>query len=446
MSTLESERLDAERFLRALGGRLTFQTFDDNEARKSARDAAAKAARRKPFDPLARKRHGTLAEHADTLADLNAQGAGVFVMVNEGDGKGRSNRNVQRIRAYFADFDGATPPDMASVPLPPHCVIESSPGRWHWYWWIEGAPLATFKAVQHAIAARFGSDASVNDLARVMRLPGFMHCKRKPFRTRLVELRDAPRYTHAQFVAAFGFDLAPPAPRAHRNRVANAAQPNVTRLPTAQRHKRTLPGAIAEGERNSTLLSLAAGLVRQGFDARAVNDRLQRINAERCIPPLGADEVDGIAGRAVGYGSDGFAMLPHSLLDSPEWKALPPPAHDIVLTAFRRYNGANNRNIALTWADFDGRPGFGQKHTFYRHRARAVASGILQTASEGSNTQRGKKPDLFAIAPQWIIPPVSKKAPCASVEKVHPYIDKQSLGACAFAGDLDARNCKGNAR
>ncbi len=416
---------DAARLLELLapGERVTFQTFDDAKRNRHG---------------LTRILHGTLAEHAATLASLNGRGAGVFVMVNEGDGRGRTIRNVQRIRAYFADFDGAQPPDVTTQALRPHCVIESSPGRWHWYWFIDDAPLTTFKTVQVAIAERYASDASIKDLARVMRLPGFLHQKHEPCMTRLVELRDAPRYQHADFVQAFGIDVSERAQRTQAPRRTTAHDAAVTRLPTAQRHKRGLPDTISEGERNATLLSLAAGLVRKGHDLLAVTRRLQRINAERCEPPLCATEVDGIAMRAIGYGSEGFTVLPHKLLDAPEWNALPPSAQCIIVMAFRRFDGFNNGNIALTWDDFDGRPGFCKKAAFYRHRRKAIASGILR-AREGRITQRGKIADLFAIAPQWIGSPVSKREPCASIQKVHPYIDKQVCDSVAVMGRTDTR-------
>ena len=66
----------AETFLNALDpkGRFTFQTFDDNKERKGR--------------SFARIFHGSLSEHAEELAALQQRGAGVFVMINEGDGKG----------------------------------------------------------------------------------------------------------------------------------------------------------------------------------------------------------------------------------------------------------------------------------------------------------------------------------------------------------------------
>ena len=242
-----------------------------------------------------------------------------------------------------------------------------------------------------------------------MRVPGFDHRKGEPFASRVLSL-DAQRapYRLSELVQAFGLNPAPVA------------------LP--ERKRRTLPDAIPDGERNGTLLSLAAGLVRKGHDAQAVNDRLQRINAERCQPPLCASEVDAIAAQAVAYGSNGFTLLPHKLLDSPQWKALPPPAHDVILTAFRRFDGFNNGKIALTWADFDGRPGFKDKATFYRHRRSALASGVLRTM-QGRNAQRGRTADLFAIAAEWLpASPVCKSQPGPSMQIPNPYIDRQAVG------------------
>jgi hypothetical protein len=86
--------------------------------------------------------------------------------------------------------------------LPPHIVVESSPERWHCYWLVEGMALEDFRAVQKAIIGRFNSDPSVHDLPRVMRLPGFFHCKEKPFLIRIFETRDAPPYPARVFERA----------------------------------------------------------------------------------------------------------------------------------------------------------------------------------------------------------------------------------------------------
>ncbi|MES2280096.1 MAG: DNA-primase RepB domain-containing protein [Pseudomonadota bacterium] len=131
--------------------------------------------------------HGTLSQHAARLTQLNNAGQGVFVMVNEGDLKGRKATNVLRVRALFVDLDGAPIAPLLESAAPPHILVESSPDKWHSYWRMADCPLGKFKERQHALADRFSGDKSVCDLPRVMILPGFWHLKTAvPFQTRLV--------------------------------------------------------------------------------------------------------------------------------------------------------------------------------------------------------------------------------------------------------------------
>lgn len=164
----------AEAFLNALdpGGRFTFQTFDDDKERKDR--------------SLAKIFHGSLSEHAEELATLQQRGAGVFVMVNEGDGKGRTAGNVTRVRAHFVDLDGAPIEPVQEAAVPPHIVVESSRDKWHAYWLVSECALPDFKPKQQTMAAQFAGDPSVHDLPRVLRMPGFWHLKETPFQTRLV--------------------------------------------------------------------------------------------------------------------------------------------------------------------------------------------------------------------------------------------------------------------
>jgi hypothetical protein len=375
--------------LLAPGEPVTFQTFDDDKGRRAANGKR---------DPFARILHGTLGQHRATLADLNARGAGIFWMVNAGDGGGRSNKSVRRIRALFVDLDGAPLEPVQASPLQPHCIVESSPGRWHAYWRIADCPLPDFTPLQKNLIARFNADESVHDLCRVMRLPGFLHRKGKPFETRIIECHERAPYTLAEFRSAFGFAAiakvakSSPAPR-------TLPQP-MRAMP--QRQRRTLPDRIPEGARKSTLLSLAAGFVRRGFDLRQTNERLQKINAERCDPPLCATEVDEVVLCAFAYGSDGFRIFPDRLIDSAELNGLPHPSRWIIITALRRYDGTNNGNIALTHTDCRSIPGCADERAFIRYRTQAVASGILILAKQGCMTRNGKTPNLYAINPRFL--------------------------------------------
>ena len=121
--------------------------------------------------------HGTLAQHGSALMGLNRNGYGVFVMVNEGDLRGRKAANVVKVRAHFVDLDGAPIEPVFGCAAPPNMVVNTSPGRFHAYWLTDDCPLQEFKPRQQALAMRFGGDPMVCDLPRVMRLPGFFHVK-----------------------------------------------------------------------------------------------------------------------------------------------------------------------------------------------------------------------------------------------------------------------------
>ena len=151
---------------------ITYQTFDDDSKRKDKR--------------LAKVLHGTLDEHGPTLVRLNGEGAGVFVTINQTDGKARTTANIIRVRALFVDLDDAPIEPVLRHVVPPGIVIESSPDRFHAYWLTDDCPLDQFKSAQQRLIKQFNGDKSVCDLPRVMRLPGFIHQKAEPFMTRII--------------------------------------------------------------------------------------------------------------------------------------------------------------------------------------------------------------------------------------------------------------------
>jgi hypothetical protein len=169
----------ARLFLNFLAGNdpVSFQTFDDNEQRRKLHK------QEKGSDPYARVFHGTLDQHAKQLIRLNNEGAGIYVMVNKGDQKGRKNTNVVSVRAFFVDLDGSPLEPVKEAPVKPHVIVQSSPGHFHAYWKVSDCPPEKFRRVQKALAEKFNGDPAVCDLARVMRLPGFYHRKAKPFMT-----------------------------------------------------------------------------------------------------------------------------------------------------------------------------------------------------------------------------------------------------------------------
>ena len=179
----------SHRFIDVLAGsrNVTFQTFGDTPKHR----------------PLAHILHGSLKQHQTQFATLNAQGAGIFVMVNEGNGKGRTAKNVVRVRTLFIDTDGV--PFPTNLPLKPHLIVESSLGKYHVYWLVDGVALADFGVLQEALACHYGTDPSVKDLPRVMRLPGFYHLKGGPVLVQLLEAHDHPPYALAKVYKAWPF-------------------------------------------------------------------------------------------------------------------------------------------------------------------------------------------------------------------------------------------------
>lgn len=262
----------ATRFLQLLDphGTFAFATFDDRGEDKS----------------MSRRLHGTLSEHLADLSALNSCGAGVFVTVNATDGDGWRAANVTKIRAVFVDLDGAPLEPVESWEFPPHLIVESSPGRWHAYWLIEELNTDEFRTIQQALAARFGGDRSVCDLGRVMRLPGFFHCKGDPREVVLHAARpELARYTAEAFRAA-----------------CKVETNDGARTRTSMRE-------IAEGSRNSTLTSIAGRLRRNGADVEEITSALLHLNDERCMPPLKAEEIENIAASVMRYSTAGPAPV-----------------------------------------------------------------------------------------------------------------------------------------
>lgn len=226
----------ARQFLNTLdanSNKFTFQTFDDRGKRRE----------------LARILHGSLDEHAQALATLNAQGAGIFVTINETDFHGRTAKNIRSVRAVFADFDGTSPESLCGCPLPPNIGVESSPGRWHAYWLVTALPLDKFSNVQSSIAARYGSDPCVKDISRVMRLPGFLHRKAEPFLPRLI-IRATTPYSAQKLLDVFlAITTSPP-----------AAVIPVTPAPVATALIQPTPGPIVPPQAVSDLRSALCSL------------------------------------------------------------------------------------------------------------------------------------------------------------------------------------------
>jgi P4 family phage/plasmid primase-like protien len=215
------------------------------------------------------------------LDQLNAAGFGIFVVINAG---GQKTRDIIRVRAVFADFDGTPLP--AVWPLKPHIVIETSPQKWHAYWLVCGLEARSFEQIQKNIAAQLESDPVVHDLPRVMRLPGYLHTKGVPFRSRPVEIDPTlPRYGPDKITAAFGL-VHPTQPTTHkqtrkRPQVANG-QPRVIHAGDGcHADVLTLTAKFAramheEGLARKSVITMIRAESKRGRWGRDVTDEIER--------------------------------------------------------------------------------------------------------------------------------------------------------------------------
>jgi putative DNA primase/helicase len=207
-------------------------------------------------DPLG-GRHANLTLNAveallPKLESLNDQGAGIFVARNQCSGH-RNEKNVSRILGVHADMDDVTAAQLASVRsvLEPSIVVESSSGRYQFYWQLsenEVLTKAETKAINQCLVARYGADAAAVDVSRLLRLPGFKHMKyRNEGRTPAVKVTDLGRtYTADEIRKAF-----PP---------VQTSKPSNKTLTTATQNS---PGTSTGALQPSQLASVATTIANQ---------------------------------------------------------------------------------------------------------------------------------------------------------------------------------------
>ncbi len=153
--------------------------------------------------------HGSLHELLPDLTRLNRQGAGIYVTVNETDGKARKAENITRIRAIWQDDDYGYG---GGFPLPPSMVVSTSPGKFQRYWLAECLSKEDFRVLMTTLVKDYGCDKRAVDIARVLRVPGFFHNKGQPHLVTLIEA-SGKKYTRDELLRAFPSpEQAPPPP------------------------------------------------------------------------------------------------------------------------------------------------------------------------------------------------------------------------------------------
>ncbi len=129
----------------------------------------------------AHENYGSLRKLHPWIAEHNATRYGVFMVINEAlalpEGKFVADKDIVGVRAAFIDSDDKPPPKQWHVS--PSIVCRRTLDRWHAYWLVDGLRPEQFKEVQKRLALHYGTDQSITNASRVMRLPGYLHQKNK---------------------------------------------------------------------------------------------------------------------------------------------------------------------------------------------------------------------------------------------------------------------------
>lgn len=371
-----------------------FRTLgSDLDYRDKQRSGRAQQPGKSPYRTMNRSFRGRGAW--PRLVALNEAGAAVFMTINGDDGGTPGNKpittaRINRVRAVFVDLDidGATKLRLVEAcELAPHLIVNTSSGRFQAYWLTDSVELDEFEGLQVAIAARFGGDATVKDLPRIMRVPGFLHNKSEPpHPVRIISANnELPLHSGAALREAFIPYLPKDEPRVSGRR-----------LPFAS--KALAP--IQVGERNERLFDMARGFVNKGLSESAINARLQKVNATGLDEPLDAFEVDDIVRKAVAAPSVGRLSLPHAVMDAPAFHRLSPGALYLLLMAWRRAPEQRSEPFALPIADFAIK--FGQNNKgFYAARQELVRLGFVlehgKHAIDRAPGVRGRDASLYRL-------------------------------------------------
>lgn len=122
---------------------------------------------------------GMLDLELDEAPAWNARGWGIFATVQKFRGA-RRKENLERIRAWAIDLDGGDKPAqrarICAAKLTPSSIVETKNG-YHVYWYAEDAKPEHYRLILDRLVAFFGADKNARDLARVLRVPGFLHQK-----------------------------------------------------------------------------------------------------------------------------------------------------------------------------------------------------------------------------------------------------------------------------
>jgi len=134
----------------------------------------------------------------ERLIEHNRHNRGIFCVVNKG---GDEDSQIDRINAHFMECDNLPLEEqlekIRAFPLEPSLIVKTRKSL-HCYWLMKDADVSRFRHIQKQLIAHFGADPACVNESRVLRVPGFYHCKEEPVLVECIKYNPELRYSQAQ--------------------------------------------------------------------------------------------------------------------------------------------------------------------------------------------------------------------------------------------------------
>lgn len=135
------------------------------------------------------------------LKQHNERNRGIFFVVNSG---GHNDTDIARINAQFVECDTLSIDEqmarLEAFALPPSIVVRTKKSL-HSYWLMMDAAVSRFREIQLRLVKQFDGDSQCQNESRVLRIPGFMHCKSEPVMVKCLKFDLSLRYTQDELAA-----------------------------------------------------------------------------------------------------------------------------------------------------------------------------------------------------------------------------------------------------
>lgn len=210
-----------------------------------------------------------------SMKKYNNDGYGIFFIVNGG---GHDDKSVKTARAQFIDIDDYSFEEqwerVNSFSLTPSIIIKTKKSL-HCYWLLDNGNINLFEDIQKRLIQYFGSDPTIKNKSRVMRLYGFLHQKSEPVMVELVKFEPSIRYTQQQLIDVL------PEMKTHKQ---------IVNRPDT--HSQIIHDSFPQGQRTKELIRLMGVLQSRGFNDEMIMSNIRAVNQQSCIPPLTDIELE----------------------------------------------------------------------------------------------------------------------------------------------------------